>query len=196
MPELEQRCLESWDRAMPEYRKIRWNEERFDINSLPYVKQAYAAKKYAFVSDVVRIYALYYHGGIYLDTDVEVTRSFDSFLRIPAFAGLESPDFIATCVIGAQKKHPWTKCILKSYVDRPFLLKDGHMDLTTNVKSITKMTKKKFGWKPGNQIRKLKDGLHIYPEDYFCPKSWETKQLHITENTHAIHHFSSSWWDI
>ena len=90
MPELAQKCLDSWKKQLPEYDYKLWNEDNFDINSVPYVKEAYEARKFAFVTDYVRLYALYHFGGVYMDTDVEVLKPLDRFLELPAFSGFES----------------------------------------------------------------------------------------------------------
>ena len=80
-PKLAQKCMQSWHKYCNDYEIVEWNEDSFDLEAAPlYVKQAYEAKKWAFVTDYVRLYALYYHGGIYMDTDVEVLKSFDPFL--------------------------------------------------------------------------------------------------------------------
>jgi hypothetical protein len=194
MPELEKRCLQSWDSYLPDYEKVLWNEDTFDISSNNYAKQAYKSKKYAFVSDVARLNALYHYGGIYIDTDVEIIKNLDRFLIHPAFAGLEDKNWISSSLIGANKKHRWIKSLFEFYHNKSFYLDDGQMDLTTNVRMITDITKKEFSWNPGHPLRRFWKGIYIYPADYFCPKDWTSKQLIITKNTHAIHHFSSSWW--
>ncbi|MEI3219550.1 MAG: glycosyltransferase [Lachnoclostridium sp.] len=80
MPELANKCIESWKKYCPDYEIIEWNEDNFDINCCPYVKEAYESKRFAFVTDYVRLYAMYTQGGIYMDTDVEVLRNLDEFL--------------------------------------------------------------------------------------------------------------------
>ncbi|WP_084031650.1 glycosyltransferase family 32 protein [Anaerobacillus arseniciselenatis] len=195
MPELERKCIESWDKFLPDYQKIFWNEDSFDINSNLFVKQAYGAKKYAFVSDYIRLYALYHYGGIYMDTDVEVIKSLDRFLTHPAFSGFESPGAIPTGAMGAVKGHPWINRLLEYYKDKSFYFDNGSMDLTTNVKIITDISEREFGLVKGNNnFQVLNNDVHIYPTDYFCPKEWWSRKMAITDNTHTIHHFSNSWF--
>jgi len=193
MPELAQKCLESWDKFLPDYEKVLWDENSFDINSTIFTEQAYNSGKFAFVSDYVRLYALYNYGGIYMDTDVEVLQNLDKFLIFPAFSGFENPDYIPTGVIGAVSFHPWVNRFLKYYKDRPFLREDGSMDLTANVRFMTWISIQEFGLKLGNMFQRLKDDVYIFPNDYFCPKVWETRAVNLTVNTHTIHHFAASW---
>lgn len=193
MPDLEKKCLESWDIFLPDYKKMLWNEETFDINENIYIKEAYAAKKYAFVSDYVRLYALYNNGGIYMDTDVEVVKNLDKFLIHSAFLGIEAPDWISTCLIGAVIGHPWINRLLTYYKDKSFYMNNGNMNLTTNVAIVTDISSKEFGFQRFNQFQILTDNIYLYPADYFCPKDWTSKEIVITGNTHVIHHFSSSW---
>jgi len=188
-----QMCIDSWIKHLPEYELVLWNEENFDVNSNPYVKEAYEAKKFAFVTDYVRLYSLYEYGGIYMDTDVEVIKSLDPFLHHRAFTGCENEFSCVTGTMAAEAKHPWIEKLLSYYEGRNFILPDGSFDLTTNTEIITNFTKKEYNWKPENAHQKLKDDLHIYPFDFFCAKVPAYRNLYITENTHTIHHFSGSW---
>lgn len=187
------KCIESWKKHLPDYKIIEWNEDNFDINVNEYVKQAYSAKKYAFVTDYVRLHVLLQHGGIYMDTDVEVLKKIDVFLDTAAFSGFESNEFIPTGIMGCIKGHTWVERLLNYYSDRSFINNDGTLNLIPNTKAITDITKSEYGLKPGNYTQILKDGINIYPSEYFCPKDWMTKELHVTENTYTIHHFSGSW---
>ena len=121
LPELACLCIESWKKFLPEYRIIRWDEESFDINSNTYVKEAYENKKYAFVTDYVRLYALYTHGGIYMDTDVEVRRPLDQFLQHQAFSGFESYHDIPTGIMASEKGFQGIKDQLDYYNNRHFV---------------------------------------------------------------------------
>lgn len=193
MPELAISCINSWKRFLPDYELILWNEDNTDINVNQYVSEAYKAKKFAFVTDYVRLYALYYHGGIYMDTDVEVLKSFDRFLEHQAFTGCESENMCGTGVIGSEKKHPWIKELLNYYDNSKFVLPFGRINTTPNPQIITKITVEKYGWVQQNKYQVLECGLHIYPSDVFCAKDWLTGKLTVTDNTHAIHHFLGSW---
>lgn len=192
LPELARKCIASWRKYLPEYEIKEWNENTFDIHSNAYVEEAYEARKYAFVTDYVRLYALNHEGGIYMDTDVEVLRSLDCFLHHPAFSGFEDETHILTGIMASEKGGKWVQWQLAYYSDRHFLLKDGNYDTTTNVEIISRRMQEK-GFILKNSVQNFKDIITIYSWDYFCPKSHETGKIHLTSNTFAIHHFSMSW---
>lgn len=193
-PELARKCIESWKKYCPDYEFKEWNEDNFDINSNEYVRQAYESRKFAFVTDYVRLYALYNEGGVYMDTDVEVLKPIDEFLKHKAFSSFENNNMIPTGLMAGEKGNPWIKDLLDEYDDIKFIDKDGNMDLTTNVVRITNLTKEKYGLVQESSYQDLKDGIvTMYPHEYFCPKDWETGEIHLTENTYTIHHFSGSW---
>ncbi|WP_037372378.1 glycosyltransferase family 32 protein [Anaerovorax odorimutans] len=193
MPELIQNCIKSWDIYLPEYKKVLWNENSFDVESHQFTREAYKCKKYAFVSDYVRLYALYNYGGLYMDTDVEVLKNLDEFLKYPAFSGFENPSFIPTGIMGSISKHPWVKRFLDYYKDRGFYNNDGSMDLKANVRFMTQISENEFGLRRNNEFQILKNDVYIFPNDYFCPKIWKTKEIVLTENTHTIHYFTGTW---
>ena len=192
LPPLAEKCLASWKKYCPEYKIIRWDENNFDISSVPYVDEAYKAKKYAFVTDYVRLYALYHCGGIYMDTDVEVLKPLERFLNHRAFSGFENTDMVPTGIMGSEKGGVWVAEELQYYSSRHFLLSNGQFDLTPNTKTITEHLVKS-GFLLNNSYQEHRGVISMYPKDFFCPKSWVTNELHITENTHTIHHFNGSW---
>lgn len=193
-PELAKRCIESWKKYCGDYELKEWNEDNFDINCNTYVKQAYENKKFAFVTDYVRLYALYTQGGIYMDTDVEVLKPLDSFLELHAFSSFENNNMIPTGIIGSEKGNAWIKDLLDEYTDLTFVDEHGNFDLTTNVSRITELTHNKYGLKLTSSYQELKGGIvTLYPFDYFCPKDWETGKINLTANSYTIHHFSGSW---
>lgn len=187
------KCIESWKKFCPDYEIIEWNEENFDINSNTYVKEAYESRKYAFVTDYVRLFAMVNFGGIYMDTDVEVVRSLDEFLDNEAFSGFESSNSIPTGIMASEKGFKLFEELLSYYEDRHFILEDGSLDTKTNTKIITELCDK-HGLVLNNQFQVL-DGFALYPNDYFCPLENETGILRKTENTAAIHWFAKSWVD-
>lgn len=193
MPELAISCIKSWREKLPDYEIIEWNEDNFDINSNEYVKQAYESKKFAFVTDYVRLYALYHHGGIYMDTDVEVLKPLDKFLDHGAFTGCEDDMMCVTGTMASVQGHTWIGNLLSGYDSRKFILPDGTFDKTPNTGVITELTINEYGWKPKNELQHLKEGLVIYPFDVFCAKQWRTGEVIITNETHTVHHFSASW---
>lgn len=184
--------INTWKKVMPDYEIKEWNEENFDMDAFPYAKEAYSQKKYAFVSDVVRLYALYHEGGVYLDTDIEVLKTFDPFLEHPAFIGFEDQNNIQTGLIASEKGGPWVKEALDLYEGRHFILPDGTLDTTTNVTLLTGMMEK-HGLLKDNSRQDLKDLISIYPSDYFCAKSYSDGKVTVTDRTVTIHHFSGSW---
>lgn len=194
LPVLETKCLNSWKRNLPDYELVLWNEKNFDVNINLFVKEAYEAKKYAFVSDYVRIYALYNQGGIYLDTDVEVIKPIGVFLEHNLFFGLEKTDSIQTGLIGSIAENPVLKKILTHYDNQKFVMNDGKMNMIPNTQLVTDMLTKDYGFVPDNSYQNLLNTISIYPIDYFCGKDWQTGRSVISVNTYTIHHFSGSWY--
>lgn len=193
LPDSAKEYIESWKKYCPDYIIKEWNENNFDINSNLYVKQAYEAKKWAFVSDYVRLYALVNEGGVYMDTDVELTKPIDRFLEHKAFSGYEKEDSVPTGIMACEKGFRLFSEFLGYYDNKAFIDEEGKMDLTTNVVTITRICKLHGFILDGNQ--KSVEDFVIYPVEYFCPKDYVTGQINCTDNTYAIHHFSGSWLD-
>jgi mannosyltransferase OCH1-like enzyme len=193
MPELALKCIESWHRYLPDYTMKLWNEGSFDINTVPYVKEAYEARKYAFVTDYIRLYALYHEGGIYMDTDVEVLKPLDDLLDLPAFSGYESNKFtnFPTGLMASAAGGVWVKEQLDYYTDRHFILPDGSLDMTTNTVTISRIMKEN-GFELTGEYQVYKNDMHCFPSDYFCPMT-STRVLKLTKNSYCIHHFAGSW---
>ena len=190
---LAQKCIQSWKLFCPDYKIIEWNEKNFDLNYNAYVKEAYTAKKWAFITDVVRLYALTKYGGIYMDTDVELLKSLDDILKYQAVSGFESENRMPTGMMASCSHHPLFLELLHEYDDLHFIKEDGSYDMTTNVTRITN-TCLKYGLKLNNTLQEV-HGLTLFPNDYFCPKDSQTLKLTLTSNTYAIHHFDGSWLD-
>lgn len=193
MPPLARKCIESWRKFLPDYEIIEWNEDNFDLDAYPYAREAYDARKFAFVTDVVRLHALYTQGGIYMDTDVEVLKPLDSLLGFDAVSGFESSTQIPTGLMACLDGHALFKEMLDDYLGRHFIQADGTPDLTTNVTRITEICTR-HGFKP-NGKRQTVAGFTLLPADYLCPKDFRTGEIHLTPNTLTIHHFSGSWHD-
>ena len=191
MPGLAYKCFDSWTKYLPDYELRFWNEDNFNLDIVPYVKEAYVAKKFAFVSDYVRLFVLYQYGGIYMDTDVEIIKNLDDLLNYPAFSGFESEKDIPTGIMASEQFGEWAKEQLEYYKDRHFILPDGTYDLTTNCAIISRIMSAN-GFILKNSYQVYKNCMHIFPQDYFCPKS-RTGIITITENTYCIHHFTGSW---
>lgn len=191
MPPLANRCIDSWKVYCPDYEIKQWDESNFDLNYNTYVKEASEAGKWAFVSDVSRLWALVNYGGIYMDTDCELIKPIDEFLQWEAVSGFETEKEIPTALMGAQKGAPLFIELLEDYGSRNFVLQSGEFDFTTNVTIITNKLLE-HGLVLNNQLQTV-SGFTLYPSEYFCPKNYKTGKLEATSNTHAIHHFNASW---
>jgi len=184
--------MKSWQRHLGDYQIMEWNEDNFDIHSNVYVKQAYEAKKYAFVSDYVRLYALYHHGGIYMDTDVEVIKPLDRFLHHGAFSGFEDEVYLQSGTMGAVREHPWIKELMNHYHDSRFVLSDGTLDMTTNTAMMTNKCGK-YGLQLNGQYQVLNNGVTFYPRTFFSPYDYINGGNYLTDESYTIHHFAKSW---
>lgn len=187
-----QKCLASWRKFCPDYQIVEWNEDNFDIGAFRYTKEAYDAKKYAFVSDVARVYALYNYGGIYMDTDVEVLKSFDEILNSGIVLGFEEGDYIATSFMAAEPSQNLFKEFLNSYRNSCLVSSDGTLQTYTNVQKITKMLEEK-GLQRNNQLQILTDGITVYPKEYFSPYDYINCIYETTSKSICVHHFYASW---
>lgn len=206
MPELAQKCIDSWRNFFPDYEIKEWNEDNFDVNIVPYVKEAYEAKKYAFVSDYARFWILYNFGGLYFDTDVEIIRSLDSVIADGPFMGCEQ-DYMrlpnGTIVagngaavnpglgVGAEPQMEILKKMLDMYATIRFVNADGSPNEKTVVAYMTEMLTEK-GLNEKNEIQKVA-GFSIYPKTFFAPKDYLTNKINISEKTLTIHHYDASW---
>ena len=191
-PEIVKRCIKSWKDILVDYEIKEWNESNFDINSNLFVKQAYEAGKFAFVSDFVRVNALYNYGGIYLDTDVEVFKSFDDLLDNDSFWGFEEKNYIATSTIGCKKGNKLIKEFLSKYNDKKFIFENGQENLETNVSIVSEIISS-LGVEMNNKYQKIEGLATFYPQEYFSPYDYINCYSKATSNTYAIHHFYKSW---
>lgn len=192
MPDMAVRCIESWHKYMPDWEYVLWNEENFDVNSYPYAREAYEAKKYAFVSDVARLKALKEQGGVYFDVDFEVYKPFDDLLSNAAFAGFEGSKHnpVMMGVLGSVPSGRWVSCQLERYENRHFIV-NGKPDLMTNVRFITNGMIEQ-GFLPDGQEQVFMD-MHIYPVDFFCPRL-TTGEYKRTSNTYCEQKSEFSSW--
>lgn len=197
-PEKIQQCFDSWKRVLPDYEIIVWDYAKAHAIGSKWVDQAIATKKYAFVADYIRFYALYNYGGIYLDSDVEVLKSFDDLLDLTYFIGKEkdSRGGIEAAIIGAEKGLPWIKSCLDYYKGRSFINVFG--DLQTTELPLIMRQRLESKYRLVDCSRKddwtdQSDRVCIFPTDWFSPKSWMTFEIIPTDSTYCIHHFSASW---
>lgn len=191
-PKLAQKCIKSWEKYCPDYEMIEWNEDNFNIASAPlFVRQAYEAKKWAFVTDYVRLWAMVNYGGIYMDTDVEVIKPLEPYLRHKAFSGFENETDIPTGIMACEKSFPLFREFLDYYTDVSLLDDSGNVKYITNVTIMTKICVEK-GLKQDNKEQIIEEFV-LYPRDYFCPIDYKTNRLKKTKNTVTIHWFAGSW---
>lgn len=186
-------CIDSWNRLLPDYQIKLWDRNSIDFDKWPYAKEALTLKKYAFASDIIRLIAIYSEGGIYLDSDIEVLKSFDSLLSDKAFIGFESGFRVGPWLIAGEKGNPIIKEMLDYYVGKHFCDKNGNIDMTPNTVPITRILSE-HGLKPVNDIQRL-DNITIYPEEFYCPMNPWTGKINKTENTYAMHLFAGAWND-
>ncbi|KUM53386.1 glycosyltransferase family 32 protein [Rheinheimera sp. EpRS3] len=193
-PELVLKCIASWKTHLPDYQIVEWNNDSVHALDNTYMQQAFAAGKWAFVSDYLRLYALQQYGGFYFDTDLEITADLDAFRQHDFVTGFEqfkkrlAP---VTALMGATANNPVIRQLLQPYTSKQFIKADGQFDLTPNTGLISDIFAAKFGLvKPynANHINKLTDNAFIYPSHYFCTPE-------AGKPGYAIHHFNGSWFE-
>lgn len=187
LPKSAIKCINSWKKFFPDYEIREWNESNFDVNMIPYTREAYAAKKYAFVSDFARFWVLHEYGGVYFDTDVEVIRAMDDIIETGPFMGAETPQNVAPGLgLATVAHHPFYKRYVEYYSDKHFTPAQPTM-----CRVVTDWWLE-MGWKTDSSVQTI-DGITIYPPDYFCPQAMMGAPINITENTRSIHHFDATW---
>lgn len=184
--------INNWKEILKGYKFIEWNEENFDINCNTYVKEAYEQKKYAFVSDYARIQALYKFGGIYLDTDVEVLKTFDEILNNECVLGFEAENYVATSFIATKARSPLIKEFIDIYENEYFVNRDGTLNKITNVDKLNSILLKK-GLVNNGKYQVLDEKIVIYPREYFSPYDYSNCIDKRNNNTICVHHFYQSW---
>lgn len=198
LPESAKKCINSWRKYLPDYEIKEWNEDNFDVNIIPYTKEAYEAKKYAFVSDYARFWILYHYGGVYFDTDVEVIKPLDDIVERGAFLGIEQgpamhtrPSVAPGLGMGAFSGQQFYKDMLDYYASLSFYLPDGTLNTATIVEYTT-LKLYELGMKESNSLQLVGD-IWIYPADVFCPMDSTTGIIRITDESVSIHHYDASW---
>ena len=198
LPDDAKKCIASWKKYFPDYEIKEWNESNFNLTCCDYIKEAYQAKKWAFVSDYARFWILYNYGGLYFDTDVEVIKPMEDLVEKGPFMGEEAglPNsrksecnpglgLAAAPGLGLYKE------ILDYYNTQHFLNPDGSINQETVVAKVTDLLSK-HGFRGDGSIESV-DGIYVYPPEYFCPLNYATGEMNITSNTRSIHHYSASW---
>lgn len=177
------RCIKTWKKHLKDYEIIEWNESNFDVNSHSFTKSAYAAKKWAYVSDYIRAFVLYNEGGIYLDTDILVLDNLNNFLDNRAFVGFENPDYPFTACFGAEAGHPLLKDILDYYENKEFEFDANDQMKAVNTKIVSEILIQKYGCKVNNKEQLLKENIHVYPDNVLCNPSKFSSTIHIFTGT-------------
>lgn len=203
-------CIDSWRRVLPDYEIVLWDTKRFDVNSVPWVKEAFAAKKYAFASDYIRAYALYHEGGIYLDSDVEVLKTFDPLLQYKSFIGFEAvSDMVEPAIIGSEAGMEWCREVLDHYQGKHFCIETSIVRENIAPYIISRVLQMHYPDMPiASEVRStpvlLKSNeLLLCPATWFSPiedeqnkviykKKWNS-ETHYTSDTYCIHWFNGSW---
>lgn len=189
-----QRCLDSWRHFCPDYEIIEWNEENYDLDRHPYMRQAYDARVYGFVPDYARLDILYNEGGLYLDTDVEIKRNIDDLLYQDAFCGVEKWQVINFGgMSGSIKKHPMIKKLLDARGNILFIDENSRQNRNTCGFYDTRVAIKE-GYKLNGKTQTVCD-MNIYAYDYFHSYDYMSGLLCETENTHSVHWFNGGWID-
>nr|WP_288660993.1 glycosyltransferase [uncultured Alistipes sp.] len=216
-PERVRQCMESWREILPGYEIVRWDERRFDVNSVPWVREAVERKKYAFAADYIRHYALYHEGGIYLDTDVEVLKPFDDLLDAEMFAAIETeesvlarnvaegrisetgevltdglfPDMglgLQSGAFGVAAGHPFTRRCLDWYESRRFICEDGTLYDKIIAPDIMAYHARPAGLKYKDVEQELDEGIRIHPSPTIAAYAEKA-----APESYAIHHCLGSW---
>lgn len=203
LPKLAKKCIESWRKYLPEYEIREWNESNFDVNMIPYTAEAYKMKKYAFVSDFVRLYVISNYGGLYFDTDVEIVRPIDDIIERGAFLGSEKyikvydmmlPGINPGLCLGAPVNHPYFNEIVDVYKSLKFEYGSGdNYGYKTILEYCTELMVK-YGYRDyidNNEIQYC-DDVYIYPSKYFSPDLVNKKWI-LKPETRSIHHYAASW---
>lgn len=196
LPKSAEKCIASWKKYLPDYEIKRWDESNFDVNAIPYTREAYAACKFAFVSDYARFWILYHYGGVYFDTDVEVIRPIDDIINRGGFLGVESiRNGIYTVNPGLGFAATQGTAVIGEMVNLYSTFHFTNTDGASDLKNIVEITTDYLSSKGLQNTDEIQDccGFTIYPKDYFCPIDYETRELKITENTRTIHHYAESW---
>ena len=189
------KCIDSWKRYMPEYKIIEWNEDNFPIDFFEYTSEAYASEKYAFVSDVARLYALFTCGGIYFDTDIEVLRSFPKqYVSDNVIFAFESEKRVMTGFMAGVRQHDVWKDLLSEYRGRKFINEDGTINDTPNTVYLTDYLSK-YDLQKSNRYQRISEDIVVYPLEIFGAFDWSTCKYNITENTVLVHKCYGSWLD-
>jgi hypothetical protein len=194
-PDLIRRCIDTWKKYLPDYQIMIWDTNRIDLSKHQWVREAFEKKKYAFAADYIRLYALYHHGGIYLDADVEVLKNLDTFLSQTSFVGHESGGDLEPAIIGSEPHVEWIGECLKYYDGKSFVKDDGSLDMRPLPLIVGDVIIRIYGSPQVLGVDEIYRGsdISIYPAAYFSPKSHHTGYSVASDVTYTIHHFDGQW---
>ncbi len=191
-PVLAQKCIDSWRKFCPDFEIREWNEDNCDYLAMPFMMEAYAAKKYAFVSDVMRLIVLEQYGGVYFDTDVELVRDLAPLLYDEGFIGFENDQYVNSGQgIAAMPHHPVVQAMIEEYRKLHFTSADGTIN-AVGCPHLNTDVMERYGLVRNGKEQRVA-GIHVYPAEFFNPLDSVTGKLTKTENTYSIHWYSMSW---
>lgn len=193
-PESIKECINSWKKVLPDYEIRLWDRKRFDINSVLWTKQAFEVKKYAFAADYIRLYALYTEGGIYLDSDVLVYKSFGDLLSLPYFIGEDYLHCFEPAIIGCEAGTQWIKQVLDRYDGLPFINDDGSYNMTTLPVVFMNVLKRSYGFEKVHYHKEyyIKPGIiNVFSYDFFNSRDYVGPRQYT--NSYCTHHYAGSW---
>ena len=186
------RYIRSWKKFCPDYEIIEWNETNYDINKNEFMAEAARQEKWAFVSDYARLDIIEQYGGIYLDTDVELLKSFDNLLKYKGFAGFECNDYVSFGLgFGAEPSNNIVHEIKEFYDNAKF---DEEFIKTNTCPIVQTRVLLKHGLVNDRTKEQDIEGFHIFPTEYFCPMNYNQIYDNLTKNTYSVHHFAASWF--
>ena len=188
-----EKCMQSWKKFCPDYQIVEWNENNFDVHCCRYVDEAYEMKKWAFVSDYCRFYALEKMGGIYLDTDVELLKPLDEYLKTPIIAFEDGTKLAPGLIFGCEVNDKICQALLEEYDNDYFKNEDGSFNPRTVCDRATDLLKK-HGLVANNTMQEVA-GYTVYPTEYFNPYDMDSGKITIGKKTVSIHHYAGSWVD-
>lgn len=190
LPDNVKAYMETWRQHFPDFKIKQWDESNFDVNALKYTRQAYFAKKFAFVSDVARLHALVTEGGLYLDTDILVKKPFPSeWFDLNGFGSFEHDSYVETGLIASCAGNKFIKSFLDKYSDISFF-KGLQFDMTTNVMRFTTHMRG-MGFTMNNQTQTV-NGFRLFPQQLLCGKDWQTGR-YDDDQTYAVHDYAGTW---
>lgn len=198
IPERDKQFIDNWKKLHPDFEFKLWNESNFNMNACEYVKDAYANKKWSFISDYIRAYVLYHEGGIYIDTDVELIKPFDDLLKYDFFTSFENMVILNPAITGSTKGNKLVGELLEHFNHKKYYTDKKRKKVDTFIMPIVASVafKKKFGLKLNNTFQELKvDDMTcaFLPSDYYHAQDYISGEVVITENTHGIHRYAGSW---